>query len=334
MTNRERVIKAINFQQTDYLPYEVGFTQQLREKVIEAYGEAFINSYTNNITLYGLQGSRGADMNTDEYGVFWDKSGADKDIGVPAKYHIQTEEDFEKYEWPPIDEAFIREQSEALMKTDPNNFRALGIGFTMYERLWTLMSIEETLANMVCEPELCHGILEQTCRRIEKMLDIALEYNYDGFYFGDDWGQQQGLIMGPAHWRTFIKPYMARLYKMVRESGKYVIQHSCGDIREIMEDAYEIGLNVYQTFQPEIYGLDYSKKLHGKIAIWGGISTQNDLPTKTLEEIRNIVRTTIAHFRNTGGIIIAPTHSMPADIPVENVKAMVEEFLNQEGTAI
>jgi len=36
MTNKERVIKAINFEKTDYLPYDITFTTQLRDKVIAA----------------------------------------------------------------------------------------------------------------------------------------------------------------------------------------------------------------------------------------------------------------------------------------------------------
>ena len=50
----------------------------------------------------------------------------------------------------------------------------------------------------------------------------------DAFYFGDDWGQQKGLIMGPEHWRRFIKPCLARLYAAGK--GKLVAQHSCGGI--------------------------------------------------------------------------------------------------------
>lgn len=50
-------------------------------------------------------------------------------------------------------------------------------------------------------------------------MDIALEYDFDGIYFGDDWGQQHRLIMGLEHWRHYIKPQMARLYKKVKDKG-------------------------------------------------------------------------------------------------------------------
>jgi uroporphyrinogen decarboxylase len=71
--------------------------------------------------------------------------------------------------------------------------------------------------------------------------------------FGDDWGHQSGLIMGPILWRKFIKPRMARMYSRIKRHDKYILQHSCGDISQIFPDLIEIGLDVYQTFQPEIY---------------------------------------------------------------------------------
>lgn len=135
--------------------------------------------------------------------------------------------------------------------------------------------------------------------------------------------------MGPEAWRTFIKPRLARLYARIHAAGKYVSQHSCGDLREVMDDLAEIGLDIYQTFQPEIYGLDYARKLHGKITVWGGVSTQRDLPRRTPDEVRAITRELLQAFP-CGGLIAAPTHAIPGDVPPENVEAMLSVFQAQE----
>lgn len=332
MTNRQRVIDAIQFKKTDYLPHNVDFTSQEYEAVAKTEGRDFIGRINNHISIVDLtkpQTEVRAGFTRDEYGVVWDKTGADRDIGMPAFYQIKTREDFEAYTFPPVDEAFVREQCERLMAGSPDNFRGAMIGFSLFERLWTLMGMEDSLCNMLTDPELIHDLLSKICERNLAVLDIALTYDFDFFHFGDDWGQQRGLIMGPKLWREFIRPYLGRMYARVKMSGKYLSQHSCGDIREIMEDPYGLGLNIYQTFQPEIYGLDYSEKLRGKIAVWGGISTQHDLPGKSPEEIRQITRDTLLHFRETGGLIASPTHSIPADVPVENVLAMIDVFLHQ-----
>ena len=49
-------------------------------------------------------------------------------------------------------------------------------------------------------------------------------------HFGDDWGQQHGLIMGPTLWREFIYPELKRMYGVVKNVGKKASIHSCGDV--------------------------------------------------------------------------------------------------------
>ncbi len=336
MTNRERVIKSINFEKSDYLPYSITLTSQSREKVVAKYGEEFIDTFDNHVYTVDLKRPM-AEVKPgyvkDEYGVIWNRTGADRDIGMPDSYLISDRDDFENYKMPVVDDAYkayIRSRCEELMASG-DKFKVAGIGFSMYERLWTLMGIEDTLCNMIVEPELVHDILNEVCNINLQIIDIALEYDVDAIYFGDDWGQQKGLIMGPKLWREIIKPYVSKMYDRVKKGGKYIIQHSCGDIREIMDDLYEMGLNVYQTYQPEIYGLDYAENvMRGKIAIWGGISTQHDLPVKSPEEIKAITREMIARFGENGGIILAPTHDIPQDVPPENIKAMLEVFLEQK----
>ncbi len=332
MTNKERILKAINFEATDQIPYQVSFGKQAVENMIQYTGNKdYMHGVKSPITSVDLnkpQENLSPDRDMDEFGVIWNKSGADKDIGVIEGLLIEDEASFEHYTFPPVDEAFIREKMERLVKSDPDNFKVAMIGFSLFERAWTLTGMENLLCAMVEEPEFVHKLIGTICERNLQILDIALEYPFDCFHFGDDWGQQQGLIMGAPHWREFIKPYLKKMYDKIHAAGRYVSQHSCGDIRPVMEDLYEIGLNIYQTFQPEIYGLDYGNYLHKKIAIWGGISTQADLPSKTPEEIRQIVRNTMKAFPN-GGIIIGPTHALPFDVPPENIEAMLDEFEKQ-----
>ena len=332
MTNKERVIQAIEFKKTDKIPHNIDFTHQIYEIVQKELGSNYINTINNHISIVDLNKPQieiASGMFEDEYSVIWDKTGADKDIGMPAKYSIKTEEDFLNYSFPLVDENYIRTKCKDFFENTNDNFKVVNLGFSMYERLWTLMGIEDALCNMMTEPEFIHSVLNKICERNLKIIQIALEYDFDAMLFGDDWGQQNHLIMGPQLWREFIKPYVSKMYDAVKKKGKYVAQHSCGDIREIMADLYDMGLNIYQTFQPEIYGLDYSEKLAGKIVIWGGISTQYHLPYKTPDEITQITKELLAHFKETGGLIVAPTHSVPADVPMENIKAMVNVFLNQ-----
>ena len=327
MTNRQRVIDAVNFKKTDYVPYSVGFTGQAWDKTVALMGEDYLKSVNDHISSVDLgkpQVETEPGHFKDEFGVVWNKTGADKDIGYPDFWLIPDRESFERNVFPDVDEQYVRDCMEALGKMPDTQFRGASIGFSLFERLWTMMGMENALSNMLLDPELVHDALNAICERNLKVIGIALEYDFDYFYFGDDWGQQNGLIMGITHWREFIRPYLKKMYSAVRESGRYIGQHSCGDIRLLLDDLHELGLNIYQTFQPEIYGLDYAEKLRGKIAVWGAISTQRDLPDKTPGEIREITKKTLAAFREHGGLIAAPTHAIPGDVPVENIVAMLD----------
>jgi uroporphyrinogen decarboxylase len=200
----------------------------------------------------------------------------------------------------------------------------------MFERLWSYVGMEDALVYMITDPEFVHELLDKILEFNLKVIDIFNEYPFDGIYFGDDWGQQKGMIMGAPFWREFIKPRMAKMYERAKKGGKFVLQHSCGDIQEVFEDLIEIGLDCYQTVQPEIYNLQSIKEKYGdKLCFWGGISTQMALPQKSPEEIRAIVRQTREIMSKNGGYILAPTHAVPQDVPPENVIAMLEEFAAQ-----
>ena len=56
----------------------------------------------------------------------------------------------------------------------------------------------------------------------------------------------------------------------------------------------------------------------------GSIDVQKELPFRTPEEIRKIVRSRINILGENGGFILAPSHNLQPDIPVENIIAIYE----------
>lgn len=335
MTNRERIIAAINHIETDYVPYEVDFTQQEHEIIAEYLGDKnFLSKINNHITQVYYDGwpqevSPGSGYFKDDFGVVWNRNGTDKDIGVIDGYVI-NEPTLSNFKLPELNESELRIRIEKLLIENPNNFNMVNIGFSMFERAWSMRGMENLMIDMIDDPDFVDELLDTLTNYNIRIIDIALEYEIDGFKFGDDWGQQSGLILGPNYWRRFIKPRVAKMYARVKSKGKYVLQHSCGDIHEIFPDLIEIGLDVYQTFQPEIYDLRKIKSEFGhQLTFWGGISTQRLLPFASPEEVKRVTKETIEIMSPGGGYIAAPTHCVPGDVPPENIMAMLEVFKNQ-----
>ncbi len=339
MTRRQRVIDALNHKKTDYAPYHLDFTQQALERIIEHTKDPDIEEKLGAHLYYKqywgwpteIEGKPG--YFRDEFGVEWNRNGADKDIGLPDKYQIEDLEE-STYVFPEPDIARLRAECEEMMakrKNGDDRFMMYGFGFLMFERSWALCGMETILMSMVACPDETEEFFEQIGNYYARLLDVALEYDFDGIYFGDDWGQQKNLIMGLPHWRHYIKPQMAKLYKKVKDKGLFVLQHSCGDCHELFADLIEMGLDCYQTFQPEVYDIKTIKETYGdRLAFWGGISTQQCLPYVTPEEVKAEVKRIYDVLHKDGGYIIAPTHALEHDVPPENILAMVEVCKNQE----
>ena len=332
MTRREAVIHVLRHEETGILPYHMEFTSQENEKLIRAAGDPDFAGKTGGFLHYlqywGYPEERvpGSERFTDDFGVTWNRSGADKDIGVidePVIYDA----DISLYPAPYLNESRLRAECEALLAEKGDRFCFAGIGFSLFERLWSYTGMEDALVYMMAEPDFTHALLDRILDFNLRVIDILNDYPFDAVYFGDDWGQQRGMIMGPKLWRKFIKPRLAAMYARAKKNGKFIIQHSCGDIGEVFPDLIEIGLDCYQTVQPEIYDLREIKAKYGdRLAFWGAVSTQRDLPARTPEELRRIIHETAEIMRPGGGYILAPTHAVPQDVPPENVFAALDAF--------
>ncbi|MEN6625315.1 MAG: uroporphyrinogen decarboxylase family protein [Candidatus Sumerlaeia bacterium] len=332
MGKKQTVIDALEHRQPERTPHYIELTAQEHERVAQYLGrDDFAADFDNDLFVAGYNGQSvpidgRPNFFRDDWGTVWDRNGIDKDIGVPTSPLVHEPDPKTEFR-PAIDEAWMDSLFAPLDRAPADTFRIAAHGFSMFERAWILRGMENLLVDMLDEPEFVDAFLDKICEWDLRVIEIGLRHNPDAFLFGDDWGQQKGMIMGPELWRRFIKPRMARLYGRVREAGKYVLQHSCGDIHEVFPDLIEIGLNAYQTVQPEIYDLRAIKHEFGdRLAFWGGISTQKLLPFATPAEVKQKVAETVAIMAPGGGYIAAPTHAVPGDVPAENILALSEAF--------
>jgi len=184
--------------------------------------------------------------------------------------------------------------------------------------------MENALMDMLLEETFTFELYDKIYEHHMEVLENILSYDFEAVYFGDDWGQQNGLIMGPDLWKKYIKQPMKEMFDKIKSNGKKIILHSCGDLRTIMDDLVDIGLDVYNTVQPEIYDLKELKNKYGNhLTFYGGISTQQFLPYATAQDTYTMSKETLKIMSKGGGYIFSPTHSVTDDIPVNNIDAMI-----------
>ena len=334
MTKRERMIAALTHRETDFIPYDMSFTIEAFDKLAAFYSDKdFIKNIGNHTMgcyysgeFTPIEGREGYVI--DDFGVIWNRT-VDKDIGIVEGVRI-PEPDMGEYRFPSVPEAKLRKDCEWLVANKGEHFACAMFGFTLFERAWTLCGMENLLTYMITDTDFVNEFFSKIVEFNMQIINIYLEYDIDAVYFGDDWGQQNGLIMGPVMWQKFIKPHLAKMYGAVKAKGKFVIQHSCGDIQEVYPDLIEIGLDAHQTFQPELFDIaEIKKQYNGKLSFWGGISTQRMLPFETPDGVVKKAVEIMKTMRPGGGFIVGPTHAVPGDVPPENMDALIKLFQNQ-----
>jgi len=333
--NKREVVRAVlEGRQPPYVPWNIGLTQEAREKLQQHYGSCDLDTALHNHFLrlgsdIGFFEDLGNHRVRDVFGVVWDRS-VDKDIGI-VEGCVLPEPTLQGYTFPdPLDSRFFANIEQRIEKFG-DRFRVFQIGFSLYERAWTLRGIANLLMDFYDNPAFVDELLNTIADYNIAQVRQALKYDIDAVYFGDDWGMQHGLQMGPRMWHRFIQPVLKRMYGVVRDAGKFVMIHSCGDVDELFDSLIAIGVNCFNPFQPEVMDVDaLLLRYRRRLAFHGGLSTQRTLPYGSVEDVRREAHHLLDLGRD-GGYIFAPSHDIEGDVPLENMLAFIEIVQHQPG---
>ncbi len=332
MTRKERVIAAMNHQETDIIPYQMDCLSAAERKLKGWFGDVDLNEVIGNHiamfepSYYSIFKTEDIDKTKfrDAFGAVWELK-PNEDIGTVISNPLK-EPTLKGYEFPDPEKVMELEGVTSFLEKNNDKFLIGAIGFSLYERAWILRGIEPVLFDFLENPLF-----------IEELFDRIIDFNLvitkrlcrfpvDAFHFGDDWGQQHGLIIDPEMWRSVFKKRLKKLYDAVHDAGVPVSIHSCGDITDIIPDLIEIGVNMITPLQAEALDFNFLKREYGKyLTFWGGVSTQRTMPYGTPDEVRTEIRKLKRILGKDGGYILAPSHELQGDVPLENMLAFIEE---------
>jgi uroporphyrinogen decarboxylase len=347
MNRRERVIAAISHQKPDKVPWTIALTTPARAKVAAYYGDEQLNDphycdeWLGNhmrivqpweIGFHELDVQIGPGIWRDKLGITWDTRGlyGEGEWGRPLD-PPSTEPRLGAYTLPPPPgpdhfahfPRFIEENRDCFL---------IGVVGSLFEPACGLRGMQDFLMDMALNPEFVEDFLDAIMHYTMAAIDQVVQYDVDACHFGDDWGSERAPLMGPHHWRRFIKPRMAEMFARVREAGKFVFLHSDGNLSLIFEDLIEIGLDVYNPLQPEIVDIYEVYRRHGDgLSFWGGVGLRDTLLLESPQAVRDRVQRMIDEMGVHGGLILAQAHpdGILADAPVENIVAFIETVKGQ-----
>jgi len=333
MTNREIISNQLRHIETPFVPYTFACEDDVGKRLDAYYGmpdwRKRLRNFMTNVWCLNTElrvPVEGTGYVRDLYGSLWDMNLRPWHLVKPAL----EEPSFDGYEFPKAEVFFNpegKEKARLRCLADTENFRMGFVSWGLFETSWTLRGFENALMDIAAEPDFFQEMIDRLTENFLQYVDYVCELPVDAIFFGDDWGDQQGVIVGADRWRKFFKPAWAKIYERVHASGKFIISHSCGSVVDIIPDLIEIGLDCLESCQPEARGMnpyELKKRFGDKIAFWGCLGSQSILPFGTPEAIRTEVTRLRSEMARGGGFILAPAKPLQPETPTANAVALVE----------
>jgi uroporphyrinogen decarboxylase len=351
MNHRERVLTALAHEKPDRCPMQISFTPEFARRLREGLhlaGKLDHNPHGGGNT-YELERAldedlllssvgwancyyQGSAAYTDEWGVGWRPVAYQTRFGngyytEPALHPLADDRAIDVYRPPDPNRPELYVEAQRLLEQHGRQYFVVGVTVTtIFETAWALRGLSRLMMDFVTDADLAHRILDIPYRYHLAAAKRLAAMGVDMIWTGDDVGTQNGMMISPQHWRTFLKPRMAHFVAEVKAVNPCVkvAYHCDGDLRAIIPELIEIGIDVLNPIQPACMDpAEIQRKYGDRLCFWGSLDEQHTLPFGTPDDVRREVLARLATLGRYGGLILGPTHHVQVDTPIENFWAMV-----------
>jgi hypothetical protein len=156
------------------------------------------------------------------------------------------------------------------------------------------------------------------------------------FICGTDFGTQDSTFCSNEQFDEMWLPYYRKVNDWIHENTQWkTFKHSCGAVEGLLDQFIRAGFDIINPVQINATGMDpvKLKQRYGRdLVFWGGgIDTQKVLPFGKPEEVREQVLRNCEIFNKDGGFVFNTVHNIQANVPVENVVAMLDAIQEFNG---
>ena len=296
MTSRDRVLRALNHQEPDRVPLDLGGTHD-SSIVVEGYerlkahfavststqimqrmtraatvDEAVLQALgidTRAIVIGSPRRSVAAELGPREYRDMWGVERVHPEGGyyydqrrAPLEGSI-TVADVRRHTWPdPEDPGLLEGMAARLawIRTHTEAAAILTLPAPFVHLSQFIRGFQDWYTDFILGTDvleaLFDAVLDVTIRIAERELE-AFGRDVDVVRCGDDLGGQNGLQVGREHYLRYIKPRHAKFFRRVRElTPAKLMFHSCGSIVDILPDLIETGVQIINPVQVTARGMD------------------------------------------------------------------------------
>jgi hypothetical protein len=196
-----------------------------------------------------------------------------------------------------------------------------------------IRGVEEWYISTLIREDLIKDIYDrQTDIAIEnyKLLSKVIGDKIDVvFTCGTDFGTQNSTFCSTETYDRVWLPYYKKVNDWIHQNTNWkTFKHSCGAVEPLMSHFIESGFDIINPVQINASGMD-PKKLKEKygdhLVFWGGgVDTQGAFAFGTPQQVKDQVRSQCEILNKNGGFVFNTVHNIQANVPFENVVAMLD----------
>ncbi len=196
-----------------------------------------------------------------------------------------------------------------------------------------IRAVADWYMSALMRPDYLHQVFERqtdiALRNLEKAHQ-ATGSNVDVvFICGTDFGTQDSTFCSLETYNELYAPYYKKMNDWIHQhTGWKTFKHSCGAVEPFMQAFIDSGFDIINPLQINAKGMDpiaLKEKYGNHLVFWGGgADTQKVLPFGDPGQVRDHVKRQCEVFNKNGGFVFNTVHNIQANVPIENVAAMVE----------
>lgn len=346
MQNKERVLKTLNHEQADRVPFFYWAVPEFTEKMMHHLGLSDRDALLDYLDVdfrtvepayVGpdlITGTNGEAVKKDIWGVGYRLVGhGDLKYWEACHFPLQGVTDLtalDDYPWPTVDlfdfsvlDAQFAKYKEYATMTAPG-FSSPGL-FRIVQRL---IGREGFLDVLMYHPKFFKALTQRVAdfylEFIERFFAVAGD-RLDFIRVADDFGGHDGLIVSNEIWEEVVRPVFERYLEIPRKHGTHLYLHSCGGVRKLLPEFISLGADVLDPIQTRAAGMapEGLKKDFGPlITFCGALDEELLLRQATPRRVEQGVKDLLEVMAPGGGFILGPSHKIKVETPVENVMAM------------
>lgn len=254
----------------------------------------FFNKYTERSDILSIGYDCAIDFpykgtNRSEWGFEWVR--VDATMGQPKNPPITAWAKLDSYIAPDPHAPGRFEHIPEFIENNKDRYLMADLVISGFNMVTFLRGFEATLEDLYLERGKIEELIDIVFGFEEEVIKHYGEYQFDAIRFGDDWGTQNSLMISPALWRDVFKPRYKEQFDLVHKQGMHVYFHCCGYIYDIIPDLIEIGVDILNLNQPDLFGIEkLGRDFGGKVCFNCPVDHQTIAITGTKAEIYDYVR--------------------------------------------